>query len=103
MKDKDLVAVAIALGWGLVAAVSAYAVVRMIQFFASADPDPAALVWSAHAGFFWRVWTVSYAGGIVAFVAFVLARGHTAAAAKALVPAIGAAALLAALQSALFP
>jgi hypothetical protein len=103
VKDKDLVAVAISIGWGLVAAVSAYAVVRTIQFFASPDPDPAALVWSVHAGFFWRVWTVSYAGGFVAFVAFVLARGHTAAAAKALVPAIGAAALLTALQSALFP
>jgi hypothetical protein len=100
---KDFVAVAISLAWGLVAAVSAYAVVRGIQFFAYPDADPAALVWSAHAGFFWRVWTASYAGGIVVFVTFVLARGDAATAARALIPAIGAAALLAGLQSALFP
>ena len=31
--------------------------VRAIQYFVYPDPDPATLVWSAHAGFFWRCWT----------------------------------------------
>ena len=62
-----------------------------------------ALVWSAHAGFFWRVWTVAYLGGIAAFITFVVARGRTAAAARALAPAIAIAAALLALQSAFLP
>jgi len=94
---------AISLGWGLVVAVGAYGVVRAVQFFAFPDPNPATLVWSAHAGFFWRAWTVAYAGGMAAFVALVLARGRVAAAARALAAAVPVAAGLLALQVVLFP
>jgi H+/Cl- antiporter ClcA len=94
---------AIALAWGLVVTVGAYAVVRAIQSVVSPDPNPAALVWSAHAGFFWRIWTVAYLGGFAAFVAFVVARGRPGAAARALAPAIAVAAALLLLQSALLP
>jgi H+/Cl- antiporter ClcA len=103
--DRSATAVtfAIALAWGLVVTVGAYAVVRAVQSVVSPDPHPAALVWSAHAGFFWRIWTVAYLGGIAAFVAFVVARGRPGAAARALPPAIAVAAALLALQSALLP
>jgi hypothetical protein len=94
---------ALSIAWGLVVAVAAYAVLRAIQRFVYPDPNPAALVWSAHAGFFWRAWTVGYLGGVAAFVTFVVARGRTAAAARALAPAIAVAAGLLALQSALLP
>ncbi|HTB73852.1 MAG TPA: hypothetical protein VK762_11440 [Polyangiaceae bacterium] len=103
MKSERAVTCAIAVAWGLVIAVGAYAVVRAIQRVVYPDPNPAALVWSAHAGFFWRAWTVSYLGGIAAFVAFFVARGRTAAAARALAPAIAIAAGLLALQSAFLP
>jgi hypothetical protein len=93
----------ISIAWGIVIAVSSYAVVRAIAFFVYPDPNPAGLVWSAHAGYFWRVWTVGYAGGIGSFVAYPLIRPRHAAAARALGPALVAAAALLVLQAALFP
>jgi hypothetical protein len=103
VKQATWVAAGVASVWGLVVAVGAYAIVRGIQFFLYPDPNPATLVWSAHAGFFWRAWTCAYAGGIAAFVAFLFARTRVEGAARALVPAIGLAAALLALQTAVFP
>ncbi len=84
-------------------AVGAYAIVRAIQSAIGTAPDPAAIGWSIHAGFFWRVWTVVYLGGFAAFVAFLVARARPHAAARALAPAIAVAATLLALQSAFLP
>jgi hypothetical protein len=100
---REVVAGAVALIWGLVVAVGAYAIERAIQFLVSPDPNPRAVVWSAHAGYFWRVLTVTYAGGIAAFVALLVARERIEALARALVPAVGIVAALLALQAAFFP
>jgi hypothetical protein len=94
---------AVSLAWGLVVTVAAYAVVRSIQFFLYPDPNPATLVWSAHAGYFWRAWTCGYAGGISVFIAYLFARRGVDKAARVLVPAAGIAAGLLALQSLVFP
>jgi hypothetical protein len=94
---------AVSLAWGLVVAVGAYAIARSIQFVLDPDPNPAAVVWSAHTGYFWRMWTVCYAGGIAAFVVLPVARRHIEGCARALGPAVGIAATLLALQAALFP
>jgi hypothetical protein len=94
---------ALAIAWGLVVAVAAYAIVRAIQSLLVPDLNPAALVWSPHAGFFWRIWTVAYVGGFAAFVAFVVARGRRSAAARALAPAVAIAAALLALQCVFLP
>jgi hypothetical protein len=93
----------IALAWGMSLAVAAYAVVRFIQFFLYPDPNPATLVWSAHAGFFWRCWTCVYAGGLAAFVAYVAARRNLPRTARSVGGAIAVAAVLLALQVAIFP
>jgi hypothetical protein len=92
---------AIALTWGLVAAVAGYAVLRALQHLAFSEPNPATLVWSAHAGFFWRAWTAGYAGGMAAFIVFV---GVTPGrAAKHLASGVVVAAGLLAVQALLFP
>jgi H+/Cl- antiporter ClcA len=93
----------VAIAWGLVVAVGAYAIVRAIQSLLLSDDNPAALVWSPHAGFFWRIWTVVYVGGFAAFVAFVVAQGRRTAAARMLAPAVAIAAALLALQSVFLP
>lgn len=103
MKNEAVVDAAIGLAWGACVAVAAYGVVRSIQFFLYPDPNPATLVWSAHAGFFWRCWTCAYAGGIAAFIAFVGARRNAARAARSLVGAMAAAGAILALQTAIFP
>lgn len=94
---------AVAAAWGLVVAVAAYAVVRTVQSLGLSEPEPPALVWSPHAGYFWRIWTVVYLGGAAAFVAFVVAQGRPHVAARALAPAIAVAAALLALQSVWLP
>jgi len=103
VKGDSLVSGAIALAWGACVSVAAYGIIRGIQFFLYPDPNPATLVWSAHAGFFWRCWTCAYAGGIATFIAFVGARSNPDRAARFLAGAVAVAAGLLALQSAAFP
>ena len=103
MKKESLLAATIAFGWGGCVAAIAYAVVRFIQFFLYPDPNPATLVWSAHAGFFWRCWTCAYAGCLAGFIAFVGARRSPAGAARSLVGAVAVAGAILAVQTAMFP
>jgi hypothetical protein len=74
--------------------------VRAIQFAFFPEPNPATLVWSAHSGFFWRCWTVAFAGGIGAFVAWLAPRDR---AARGLPAAIVVAAALVVAQSIALP
>jgi hypothetical protein len=101
--QRPLVPVATSIAWGLVVSIGAYAIVRALQFFLYPDPNPATLVWSAHAGYFWRVWTVTYAGGMAAFIAFPLVRRCPEAAVRALAPAIAGAGALLLLQVVFLP
>jgi hypothetical protein len=102
-KNDFAVAAAASLAWGLLVAVGGYAVVRAIQFFVYPDPNPATLVWSAHAGYFWRAWTVGYAGGIATFIAFPVVRGDLDRAVRGLGPAVAVAASLLTLQTIFLP
>ena len=88
MKSATRTGTALAVAWGLVVAVAAYAVMRAVQPLASAPMNPAAIARSLHARFFWRMLTVGYAGGFAAFVPRSLARERAAAVARALAPAV---------------
>jgi hypothetical protein len=100
---EGVVALGIAVCWGCIVAVGGYAVIRGVQFFLYPDPNPATLVWSAHAGFFWRSWTCAYAGGIAAFVAYLVARARPEASVRALAPAVAVVGAMLALQVAFLP
>jgi hypothetical protein len=93
---------AVSIAWGLVVTVGSYAVVRAVQHFVFTEPNPATLVWSAHAGFFWRGWTVAYAGGMAAF-ALLVAPHRSGLAARALATGVAIAASLLVLQAIFFP
>ncbi len=103
MKAETPVAAAVALAWGASVAVAGYGVVRAVQFFLYPDPNPTTLVWSAHAGFFWRCWTCGYGGALAAIIAFVAARRNVPAAARSLVVAVAVAAVVLSAQVAVFP
>jgi hypothetical protein len=103
MTRRRGVACGVAIGWGLVATVGAYASSRTFQSFVSPDPNPAMLVWSAHAGYFWRALTAGYAGGITAFVVFLVARHRPEPMARALAPGVVVAAAILVLQAAFVP
>jgi len=93
----------VSLAWGLIIAAGAYSLIRAVQFCFISEPDPATVMWSAHAGFFWRALTAGYAGGMATFVIFIAIRGHEPEAARALVPAVAVAAAVVTLQGLLLP
>jgi hypothetical protein len=93
----------VAFAWGCVVAVGAYAALRGLQFVFFPDANPATVVWSAHAGYFWRALSVGYAGGAAAFVAFFLARRNLARVARGLLPALTIAGALIFAQGVLLP
>jgi hypothetical protein len=100
---RDVIAAMVSVAWAIVVAVGAYAGMRVVQVLASPALDPTAISWSIHSGFFWRMLTVEYGGGIAAFVAFLIVRRRCETAASALAPSIAIAGALLALQSVLFP
>jgi hypothetical protein len=53
-------------------AVALYAILRAFQALLKPDPDPALIIWSEHAGYFWRSWTVVYAGGMIGFAVWLI-------------------------------
>lgn len=103
MKSERLARGALSLAWGLVAAVTAYALLRATQVLRAPEANPATVVWSPHAGFFWRAWTAAYIGGMAATMTAVVSRGRVEGAARALAPAVVVAAGLLALVTALLP
>jgi hypothetical protein len=44
-----------------------YAILRLGQALLFPAVDPALVIYSEHSGFFWRVWTALYAGGMLGF------------------------------------
>jgi hypothetical protein len=73
---------ALASSWFLVASTFLYAVVRGIQKILFPEANPATVIWSAHAGYFWRIWIVLYASGVVAFLVYRFSREHSESLAK---------------------
>ena len=93
----------LALVWGLATAVLLYAVVRAVQYFLFPDPNPVLVVWSPHAGYFWRSWIVSYGGGLAAFIVFFASRTAAPKLARALPAALLASAAVLVAQTIVFP
>jgi hypothetical protein len=86
-----------------VAAVLVYAGTRSAQFFFVQEPDPATIIWSAHAGYFWRSLVSIYAAGTIGFVAFVAAKTHADRLTTLLVGGVRLAAWAILVQALLFP
>lgn len=68
--------VALASCWFFVSATFLYAFVRGIQKILFREANPATVIWSAHAGYFWRIWIVLYASGVVGILVFRFASNH---------------------------
>jgi hypothetical protein len=82
-----------------------YAALRVGQALVGNEPDPALIIWSPHAGFFWRAWTAAYFGVMAGFVVFVVAARTLALdrVARALSVAVVVVALLVAAQGLFVP
>ena len=88
---------------GCVVAVALYALVRGLQLMIFPEPNPATVIWSAHAGYFWRGWIVSYSGGMAALIAWKAAGRDPARVARVLVHGVVVAAALIFAQGILLP
>jgi hypothetical protein len=97
------VRVGLAVVAGCAAAVGLYAVVRVAQGVIFPEADPAMIIWSEHAGFFWRTWTVAYVGGMVAMLTWLASGRDAARVATVLARAVPVAAALLAAQAILVP
>jgi hypothetical protein len=86
-----------------VTAVSLYALLRGVQFLLFREPNPATVIWSAHAGYFWRALIVSYAGGMAAIMAWLAAGRAPERVARVLAHAVVVAGALILLQGVLLP
>lgn len=80
-----------------------YGLVRVGQSLIFNEPDPAMVIWSEHAGFFWRMWIVLYVGGTSAFVTWLASARHAQRIASILTRALPAAAAILAAQAILVP
>jgi hypothetical protein len=88
---------------GCLVAVALYALLRGLQLILFREPNPATVIWSAHAGYFWRAMIVTYAGGMGGILTWLVAEGKEERVARVLVQAVGVAAGLILLQGVLLP
>ncbi len=90
-RERAVRRIALAAQSACVASVGLYALCRVVQAAWSRAPNPtnpATIVPGAHAGYFWRVWIASYAGGMLGFLVFAAAPAREAKIARALVVAL---------------
>ena len=84
-------------------AIALYALLRIAQKLLFPEPDPALVLWSEHAGFFWRAWTAAYVGGTGGFVAWIASGRDVSKTARVLASSIVVSALLVVAQGVLVP
>ncbi len=93
----------VGIAFGCVLAALAYAALRIVEVHRFPEADPAIVIWSDRSRFAWRALIAAYVGGMGAFGGHALAR-HSARAAASLLPAsVLVAAVVLALQGALWP
>lgn len=51
-------------------ATATYAVLRVAQYLLFTEPNPALILYSAHAGYFWRSWISAFFGATIGFAAW---------------------------------
>ncbi len=102
-REPAVVRMGLAVMAGCVVAVGLYAVLRIVQGAVGREPDPALVIWSEHAGFFWRSWIVVYVGGMAAFLTWVASAKNAPAVVGVLATALPIAAVLLAAQAAFVP
>ena len=84
-------------------ATALYATLRVAQALLLEEADPATVIWSEHAGYFWRALTVGYVGGMIAFLTWVASARSAPRVAEVLARAVPVAASLLLAQAILVP
>lgn len=93
----------VAIAFGCVLAALAYAALRVAEAYRFPEADPAIVIWSDRSRFAWRALIAVYVGGMGAFGGYALVARSARRAASLLPGAVLVAAVLFALQAALWP
>jgi hypothetical protein len=64
----------IGLSAGILVAIALYPLLRIGAGLWGHEANPATLLYSTHAGYFWRAWTCAYAGAMVAAIVALIAK-----------------------------
>ena len=88
---------------GFLASMIVYALLRLQGAIWGHEPNPATLLFSLHAAYFWRAWTSAYAGAMVAIIVSFVARGREERAVRILSAWLVPSALVIFLQAILVP
>lgn len=88
---------------GAIFATMLYPVLRLISRVLFPDPDPATIIWSAHAGFFWRVLTCLFAMALTSIALHVVYERTPEKLVRLLVPGVIVATVAISLQSLFVP
>jgi hypothetical protein len=102
-RERWQVRVGLSLVAGCTTAAALYALLRGAQALLFKEPNPALVIWSEHAGFFWRALTVGYVGGMVALLTWLASARSAPRVAEVLARAVPVAASLLAAQAILVP
>lgn len=70
------------------AATTLYGLLRLGQKLMFAEVDPATVIWSEHAGYFWRALTAGYVGGMMGLAVWVVAGKESGPTVRALARAL---------------
>lgn len=84
MKESTRVRLGLAVMATCIVATGLYGLMRCVQKIVFKEADPAMVIWSEHAGFFWRAWTVTYLGGMCGFLTWLLSERDPARVARLL-------------------
>lgn len=84
-------------------AVLLYSVLRLVAALRHPDPNPALVIWSEHAGFFWRAWTSVYLATMIGFCVWIVAEKHQPRVARMLAASVVPVTSLLVLQSVFVP
>jgi hypothetical protein len=85
------------------AATALYAALRVAQALLFREANPATVLWSEHAAFFWRAWTAVYVGGMGGLLTFAASARSAPRVASLLARALPFAAALLGVQALLCP
>lgn len=88
MKESTRLRLCLAVMTTCIVATFLYGAMRCVQKILFKEPDPAMVIWSEHAGFFWRAWTVTYLGGMCGFVVWIVSERDPARVARHLSTAL---------------
>lgn len=88
---------------GAASAVVAYALLRLLQRIVLTEPNPAEVLYSEHAGFFWRSWTSLYVAGMVTLAVWLASASRPLLAARCAGALVVAAAVVMTVAAVLAP